>query len=101
MKYPEYSLFLFVLLLMTGCKDDVNLKSFNQESRLVVYCFPSPGDTTYVRVTRSIPVRYYADSVRVAHVDDASVVYTVNGRRFRPVRQFPTPSQWAIFIQDG
>ena len=79
MKYPEYSLFLFVLLLMTGCKDDVNLKSFNQESRLVVYCFPSPGDTTYVRVTRSIPVRYYADSVRVAHVDDASVVYTVNG----------------------
>lgn len=79
MKYPEYSLFLFVLLLMTGCKDDVNLKSFNQESRLVVYCFPSPGDTTYVRVTRSIPVRYYADSVQVAHVDDASVVYTVNG----------------------
>ena len=79
MKIPRYSFLLCIILLLAGCKDDVNLNTFNQESRLVVYCFPSPGDTTYMRITRSIPVRYYADSVKVEQVDDASVVYTVNG----------------------
>ena len=79
MKYIRYCLFLLLLLTIASCKDEVNLNSFKQESKLVVYCFPSPGDTTYLRVTRSIPVRYYADTVRIAHVDDASVVYTVNG----------------------
>lgn len=79
MKYSRYCFFLLLLLVIAGCRDKVNLNSFNQESHLVVYCFPSPGDTTYMRITRSIPVRYYADSVKVEQVDDASVVYTVNG----------------------
>lgn len=79
MKYIRYCLFLLLLLTIAGCKDEVSLNSFKQESKLVVYCFPSLGDTTYLRVTRSIPVRYYADTVNIEHVDNASVVYAVNG----------------------
>lgn len=78
MKYSAYCIFLFLTLLVSGCKDDASLESFRQESKLVVYSFPTIGDTTYIHVTRSVPIRDYADSVQLHGVDHATVVYTVN-----------------------
>ncbi len=69
-----------LLLLLVGCKDNIDFDSISGRSKLVVYCMPTASDTTYLRVSRSIPVKAYADSVRLTYVDNAQVTYSVNGQ---------------------
>ena len=79
---------------MIGCKDSFDIGGLQEEAKLVVNCFPanhvgedlqSPAeDTTWIEVTRSIPVRkgsaknLWDDFLEVT---DASVTYRVNGRQ--------------------
>lgn len=70
---------LMAFLLLQGCKEDVGMEQLGSRARLVVYCMPTASDTTYVTVTRSVPVRQYNDSAVISTVDDARVAYTVNG----------------------
>jgi len=68
-------LFLSCALLL-GCKDNFDITKLNGTDKLVVYCFPSPGDTTDIDVGRSQPVNGKGNAVMIA---DASVTYQVNG----------------------
>jgi hypothetical protein len=79
MKYIP--IYLLMLLLLASCKDNFNIDDIKDEPRLVVYCFPSTADTTFIQIWRSVPVRkgtVSADSLAVAPVD-AHIVYQVNG----------------------
>jgi hypothetical protein len=79
-----YYIALASLLLMTGCKDSFDMDDLHEKAKLVVNCFPSMEDTTWIEVTHSIPVgkgattnlQYNSMEVRNAHV-----VYTVNGEQ--------------------
>lgn len=75
---------LLVPLLLGGCKDDISLPDQADATKLVVYCFPSTADTTWISVSQSLPVRQYHDNVQVQTVSDARISYTVNGE-LRPI----------------
>ncbi len=51
----------FILLLFTlvSCKDDISINTINNNEKMVVYCFPTESDTTYMQVERSVPVKKY------------------------------------------
>ena len=42
--------------LLMSCKDSFDIDSLQEQPKLVVSCFPSMGDTTFVSVTRSVAV---------------------------------------------
>ena len=72
------------LLAIVGCKDTFDMDDLHEESKLVLNCFPSSEDTTWIDVTRSIPVAHNtATDKRDAslEVKDAHIVYKVNGRQ--------------------
>lgn len=75
---------LLAPLLMGGCKDDISLPDGGNGAKLVVYCFPSTADTTWISVSQSLPVRQYHDNVQVLTVGNARIGYAVNGLQ-RPV----------------
>ena len=52
MKTMIYRAFSFMLLCLAlvSCKDDFDIQKLQDHSRLVVYCFPTEGDTTLVSV---------------------------------------------------
>lgn len=70
----------FAALAMTSCKDDINIDDTKNEEKIVVYCFPTVGDTTYIEVSRSLPVQRYRNWVQLTDIADATVSYTVNGQ---------------------
>lgn len=55
MLYKAISLMLLCLGLIS-CKDDFDIQKLQDHPRLVVYCFPTEGDTTLVSVAKSLPV---------------------------------------------
>ena len=67
--------------LLMSCKDSFDIDSLQEQPKLVVSCFPSMGDTTFVSVTRSVPVskegRVYGQDLSVG---DATIIYKVNGQ---------------------
>lgn len=73
-------IYLFTILaLFASCKDDINLDSFSNSAKMVMYCFPSTADTTYIRLTRSVPVKKYSDTTNIISISEAAVIYKVNG----------------------
>lgn len=70
---------IIFLSLLVSCKDHIDIDTFSNKSKMVVYCFPTVSDTTYIQVSRSVPVRNYSDSVRIVFLDDAAIDYRVNG----------------------
>ena len=80
MLYMAVSLMLLCLTLIS-CKDDFDIQKLQDHPRLVVYCFPTDGDTTLVAVARSLPVasvKGYIDALSREKVD-AHIIYKVNG----------------------
>ncbi|MCR5159880.1 MAG: DUF4249 domain-containing protein [Prevotella sp.] len=78
---------LFALAALAGCRDSFDIDSLDGQAKLVVSCFPSEEDTTWIEVTYSIPVSKGAaikDVFDYLEVKDAHVVYRVNGVE-RPV----------------
>lgn len=65
----------------SACKDDFDVEKLQTSSRLVVYSFPTEGDTTLVAVTKSLPVASFKGDryVQSQQVVDAHIVYKVNG----------------------
>jgi hypothetical protein len=70
--------FLPFLLLLLSCQDEVSLDDLGKAEKMVVYCFPTASDTTYIRICRSVPIKNYADSVKLLSIDSAAVIYSVN-----------------------
>ena len=73
--------FLLLIGLLTSCKDDISLPESGNEAKIVVYCFPSTRDPTYISVSQSIPVKQYKDGVKIKDIDNAQITYTVNGQQ--------------------
>ena len=80
MIYRAFSLILFCLTLVS-CKDDFDIQKLQDHSRLVVYCFPTGGDTTLVSVAKSLPVASVKGNVETLSREkvDAHIIYKVNG----------------------
>ncbi|MCR5077081.1 MAG: DUF4249 domain-containing protein [Prevotella sp.] len=79
--------FLLPVLLLMGCKDDFSADSLPAgRAKLVVYCMPSTTDTTFISVTRSVPLHAYGSRDGAISVADAAITYTVNGRRLPVAR---------------
>ena len=73
--------FLLLIALLTSCKDDISLPEAGNEAKLVIYCFPSTRDTTYISVSRSLPVKQYKEGMKIKNIDDARITYSVNGQQ--------------------
>lgn len=70
-----------ILVAFSSCKDDISLPETADESKIVVYSFPCPSqDTTYIFVSRSLPVKKYRDNTPLQAIDSAQIIYTVNGQ---------------------
>lgn len=80
MIYRAFSLMFFCLTLVS-CKDDFDIQKLQDYSRLVIYCFPTEGDTTLVSVAKSLPVASVKGNVDILSREkvDAHIIYKVNG----------------------
>lgn len=72
---------MLLTALLASCKDDISLPDTGNEAKAVVYCFPSTRDTTYIYVSRSLPVKQYKNGVKIKDIDNARITYTVNGQQ--------------------
>lgn len=76
----QYSLFIYILLAvlsLTACKDDFGIDKVKSTPKLILYCMPTVGDTTVIKLTRSLPVNTQGD---ITPVNDAHINYSVNGK---------------------
>ena len=76
----QTTLFIYALLTvlsLSSCKDDFDIDKIQSDPKLILYCMPTAGDTTLIRLTRSLPVNHKGSitPVTTAHID-----YTVNGK---------------------
>lgn len=57
--YIVYVVAVVVVLAFTfnSCKDQFDINVLRESPKMVVYCFPSTADTTFINVSRSIPVQ--------------------------------------------
>lgn len=74
------TLFIYMalaILSLSSCKDDFDIDKIQSDPKLILYCMPTVGDTTLIRLTRSLPVNHKGSimPVTTAHID-----YTVNGK---------------------
>lgn len=72
---------LFLALSVMSCKDDFSVSNLpDAKPKLVVYCMPSTSDTTYITVSRSIPLKQYNATEKNVMIDDAVISYQLNGQ---------------------
>lgn len=85
---------LLIPLVLVSCKDDFDISKLQDSPRLVVYSFPTEGDTTLIAVTKSVPIvvakgdRYALSNLPV----DAHIIYKVNGTEF-PVKRIESEEE--------
>lgn len=73
--------FLFLALSVMSCKDEFSVSNLPEaKAKLVVYCMPSTADTTYITVSRSIPLKQYNATQKNVLIDDAAISYQLNGQ---------------------
>ena len=94
--------FLLIPLLLVSCKDDFDITKLQDSPRLVVYSFPTEGDTTLITVTKSVPVAA-AKGDRYALVNqpvDAHIIYKVNGMVY-PIYELGKGEYYAVGHQQA
>ena len=73
--------FLFLALSVMSCKDEFSVSNLPEtKAKLVVYCMPSTADTTYITVSRSIPLKQYNATQKNVLIDNAAISYQLNGQ---------------------
>lgn len=74
-------LLVVVSFIFASCKDDFDVEKLQDTSRLVVYSFPTEGDTTLVTVTKSLPISSFKGNkdAQSQQAVDANIIYKVNG----------------------
>lgn len=83
MKKTNYLLIMITVLVLASCKDDFTVDDIQASPKLVVYCMPSPGDTTKIQVSSSVPVTSKSLSKAIPqYVSNATIVYSVNGQQY-------------------
>ena len=93
---------LLVSILLVSCKDDFDISKLQDTSRLVVYCFPTVGDTTMIVVTKSVPVATAKGDRRelCRQPVDAHIIYKVNGVEC-PVKRIESMEEARRFSLSG
>lgn len=74
-------------LLLTSCgDDDMDIKKLNAESKIVLFCFPTPeNDTTCITLMRSVPITehepesMYGETTEELKIANAKVNFRLNG----------------------
>ena len=81
-----------------SCKDDFDVNKLQDSSRLVVYCFPTEGDTTLIAVSKSLPVASFKGDMYVQSQQavDAHIIYKVNGVEL-PAKRIETLKEARLF----
>ena len=82
-KITKFTLLSVLGLSFASCDDEFDINRLHDEPQLLVYCFPTEGDSTVVEVFRTVPVDTKGD---YSFLVDAQVTYRVNGREV-PVRR--------------
>lgn len=72
---------MLAVAMLVSCKDDIELNASGNMPELVVYCLPSTADTTFINVSRSLPVSKYTAKNKTTAISDATITYTVNGQQ--------------------
>ncbi len=65
----------FIILMLVGCKDNFDVNDIQSSRKIVVYCFPTVADTTWINVSLSLPV---SQAGSVEPVNDARIEYLLN-----------------------
>ena len=94
--------FLLVSFVLISCKDDFDISKLQDFPRLVVYCFPTVGDTTMIVVTKSVPVATAkGDREKLCRQSvDAHIIYKVNGAEC-PVKRIESLEEARRFTFSG
>ncbi len=93
---------LTLLLSLVSCKDDFDISKLQDSARLVVYSFPTEGDSTLIMITKSLPVattKGYLEDL-VSQTVDAHIIYKVNGREC-PVKRIEREDESLHFCSSG
>ena len=93
---------LALLLSLVSCKDDFDISKLQDSARLVVYSFPTEGDSTLILVTKSLPVAtakgFWGDLA--SQTVDAHIIYKVNGQEC-PVKRIGREDESLYFCSSG
>ncbi len=89
-----------VCLAFVSCKDDFDVEKLQDSPRLVVYCFPTEGDTTLIAVTKSLPIASFKGDKDVQSHEkvDAHIIYKVNGVEC-PVKRIENKQEAQLFTE--
>jgi hypothetical protein len=74
----HYLYILIVLCALVSCKDNFDIEKMNNQPKLVLYCFPSAQDTTWISVSGATPVTKKG-KVKATALANLVVSYQVNG----------------------
>lgn len=72
---------VLIYLAFASCKDDFDVNKLQDSPRLVLYSFPTVGDTTVIAVSKSMPIASFKGDkdVQSRQKVDAQVIYKING----------------------
>lgn len=84
----KFTLLSVLSLSIASCDDKFDINKLHEDPQLLVYCFPTEGDSTVIAVFRTVPVDTDdPDLDKLAKkVVDADITYKVNGLEF-PVKR--------------
>ena len=82
-----YILLATTLIATVSCEHNYSLKAIKATPKVVVYCFPSTADTTWISVSKSIPVQEKMAYTPIGALANTRITYKVNGIE-KPVHNF-------------
>lgn len=97
----KWAFFLVLIcLVFSSCKDDFDVNKLQDSPRLVLYSFPTVGDTTFIAVSKSMPITSFKGDkdVQSRQKVDARVVYKVNGVE-QLVKRIESKQEAQLFTQ--
>lgn len=105
LRYESVTIVAVVLcyFVTVSCRDHFELDKLDNPSKMVVYCFPSTEDTTFISVTTSVGVKKMTDTHQIQNLfsfpfkEEAGtgrITYTVNGE----VREIQLTDDGRIFV---
>ena len=71
------SIYFCLLVLCSACTYHFETDEIRQPAKLVLYAFPGDCDTTFIQLSKSVPVNQVGK--REIQVSDADIVFRVNG----------------------
>ena len=71
---------VLITLSFQACRDEFDMSQIDKSRKLSVSCYPSTADTTWIWVSRTIPVDKQSTVHQDFSIGNASIIYQVNGQ---------------------